>query len=617
MAGLCGVVGVADGIEDVAAGLEWTGEESTTLFRDERLAIAGSFAVSEAADQPVQVGEDTLLWIWGSVFGFDGDDGYQSRDVTAESVFEYCADLYERHGPSFVSGLNGDFVGVIYDRRAETVSIVTDRLALRDTYYVQPEDGPLVFSTAIQSLSRHPAVTPRFDDRLVAAYLGCDFRTFGCTTPLEGTFLFPPGSITSVDLPSGSMTARQYWTPTYRPRERSFSSFLDEFAELFETVIAERLQPGREYGLLLSGGADSRLVLAAADRQARANLTAYHCTGWMNREARAAEQAALTAGVDFEWIQRGPDYHERALERNPGLSNFVGTFEQAHAEGFVGEIRDDVDAMVTASFADSNFKAHSFPQRSLDLGPLGTVHLPRLEPMDRIEHFVEYWADDPPRYLDTSVDPKAILRSNIRETDAGIDHHGLTYGSPEELFVCGTLTPRTNGSVLFLLQSLRQYLPAWSPFVDNRLVDLYLSTPTRHFVRHNVVARAVKRLDPDLAAVTYANTGLPLSSPFWAHWIGEHCLGFSDEHLSITDPPAPHLSNGPWPHNPRLIREQSFVREAIEANEDLIRELPFLDVEGVWECYRAHMDGERNDAELYGLVTLLAMPVTRRIVDGG
>jgi len=616
MAGLCGVVGSADGIEAVAAGLEWTGEETTTLFQDDALAIAGSFAVSDEADQPVAVGADTLLWVWGSVFGFEDEDGYRPRDVTQESVVDYCAGLYERHGPSFVSGLNGDFVGVLYDRRAETVSIFTDRLALRDTYYVEPEDGPLVFSTAVQSLSRHPAVTPRFDSRLITEYLACDFRTFGLETPLEGTALVPPSAVTTVDLLSRSRTVRQYWTPAYRPQDRSFSSFLDEFSDLFEMVIAERLQPDREYGLLLSGGADSRLVLAATDRESRANLTAYHCTGWMNREARAAEQAALTAGVDFEWIQRGPDYHERALQRNPALSNFVGTFEQAHAEGFIEAISDDVDAMVTASFADSNFKAHSFPQRRLDLGPLGTVHLPRLEPMDRIEHFVEYWASDPPRYLDASVDPEAVLRSEIRQTDTGVDHHGLAYDSPEELFVCGTLTPRTNGSVLFLLQSLRQHLPAWSPFVDNRLVDLYLSTPVRHFARHNVIARAVERLDPALAGVTYANTGLPLDYPFWAHWVGEHCLGFADEHLSITDPPASHLSNGPWPHNPRLIREQSFVRDSIEANEDLIRELPFLDLAGVWECYDAHIAGERNDDELYGLVTLLEMPITRRIVEG-
>jgi asparagine synthase (glutamine-hydrolysing) len=615
MAGLCGVVGGGDGIDDVAAGLEWTGEETTTLFRDGTLAVAGSFPIFEEADQPVQVGDDALLWVWGSVLGFEDEDGYRPRDVTAESVVAYCGDLYEKYGLEFVSGLNGDFVGVLYDRRAGSVSIFTDRFGLRDTYYVKPTAETLVFSTAIQSLSGYPDVTPAFDSELVAEYLACDFRTFGLKTPLEGTFLFPPGAVTTVDPASLSMSARQYWTPTYRPRERSFSSFLDEFSSLFETVVAERLQSNREYGLLLSGGADSRLVLAAADSDQRRNLTAYHCTGWMNREARAAEQVALTAGVDFEWIQRGPDYHERALSHNPGLSNFVGTFEQAHAEGFIDRISDDVDAMVTASFADSNFKAHSFPQSSLDLGPLGTVHLPKLGPMDRIEHFVDYWVDDPPRYLSTSVDPEAVLRSEIRETDAGIEHHGLTYGSPEELFVCGTLTPRTNGSVLFLLQSLRQHLPAWSPFVDNRLVDLYLSTPKRHFVRHNVIARAVERLDPALGAVTYANTGLALSAPFWAHWIGEHCLGFADQHLSITDPPAPHLSNGPWPHNPRMIREQSFVRESIEANEDLIRELPFLDWEGVRECYRAHMAGERNDDELYGLVTLLEMPVTRRIVE--
>jgi len=615
VAGLCGVVGGNRGIEAVATGLEWTGEESTTIYRDDSIAVAGSFTAEEAAAQPVQASDGTLIWIWGSVFGFGDRTGYQPRDQGAERAGTYCSQLYDEHGTAFVAGLNGDFVGLLYDPDDRTLSVFTDRLGLRDTYYVQATDGPLVFSTAIQSLSRHPDVEPSFDERYVAEYFSCHFRTFGLKTPLEGTYLFPPGSVTAVNTASLDVDSRQYWSPERRPLDRPFSYFLDEFSTRFENAVTERLQAGKQYGVLLSGGSDSRLLLAATGPELRENLTAYHCAGWTSREARTAEEAARTAGVDFELLRRPTDYHERALARNPKLSNFVGTFEQAHTEGFMPEVRDEVDAMVTASFADSNFKAFSFPRYSFEVGSFGTVRLPILKSMNSIDRYVDFWLSDQPAYLQPAVDPEAVLRSEIRATESGIDHHGVTYGSPEELFTCGMLTPRTNGSVLFMLQSLRHHLPAWSPFVDNRLVDLYLSMPTRFFVRRNIVVRAIERLDRRLADVPYANSGLPMRYPLPAHILAQHGLEFADKHLPITQPPAPHLSHGPWPDIPELIRTQSFVETAIEDHEQAIRKLPFLDWDGVRECYREHLEGENNAKVLYGLLGLLEMPVTQRIVN--
>jgi asparagine synthase (glutamine-hydrolysing) len=528
MAGLCGVVGDADHVETVAADFEWTGEETTTTFHGDSLSVAGSFTSSEEADQPVSLDDDGLLWVWGTIFGYEHDDGYQPRDPLGEPAVTYCADLFDEHSIEAVSGLNGAFVGIYYDRGAGSVSVFTDRLGLRDTYYAQPTDETLVFSTAIQSLSRHPAVTPAFDTEYITEYFTCQHRTFGCRTPvgscsrrspLAGTSLFPPASVTTVNTNSLATDTRQYWTPRYRPLDRPFSYFLDEFAERLEDAVTERLRADREYGLLLSGGVDSRLVLAAMAPQIREDLTAYHISGWMGREARTAKQVATTASVDFELLERDRDYHERALSHNPALSNFVGTFEQAHAEGFAGQIESNVDALLTASFADSNFKGHSFPQYDVDIWPVGTIHPPLLRSMDSVDDYIDFWLTDPPPYLQTSADAEAVVRSEIQTTKNGIEHHGITYDSPEELFVCGALTPRTNGSVLFLLQSLRQHLPAWSPFVDNRLIDLYLSMPVKFSVRRNIVAQAIERLDPELSKIPYANTGLAPRYPLVAHLV--------------------------------------------------------------------------------------------------
>lgn len=614
MAGVCGIIGSGDHhLEAVAADLQWTGEEKTTNFESDEVSIFSSFTSEVPTTQPISVGDDSLLWVWGSIAGVETHDGYKPRKHT-DTTADHCARLYDRYGMEFVTRLNGDFFGLVYDRGAGSVSLFTDRIGLRDAYYTQPDGETFVFSTAIQSLSRHPDVTPAFDTEYITEYFSCHNRTFGVETPLVGTSLFPPGSVTTIEVDTLDRTVDRYWTPRYEPQDRPFSAFVEAFSRRFHAAVNERLQADKQYGLLLSGGIDSRLVLAAVEPQYRGNLTAYHMADWWSREARIAAEAAEAAGVDFEYLERDPEYTERALSRNPKLSNFVGTFEQAHAEGFMPEIRSEVDEMLTASFADSNFKGYSFPQRQLRVGPIGTVMLPWLKSMDSIDDYIEFWMTDPPAYLHSSSDAESVLRREIYPTEAGIEHHGITYPSPRDLFIGGALTPRTNGSVLFILQSLRQHCPAWSPYVDNRLVELCLSMPMRFFTRRNIIAAAMERLDSDLAKVPYANTGLPVTYPQVAHVVGEHAVRFKDRYLPTEDPPKPYVTNGPWPNHAEVIRSQSFVEDALRRNEGKIRKLPFLDWDGVWECYDEHMSGTNNRTELYGLLTLLEMPITERIV---
>ena len=62
-----------------------------------------------------------------------------------------------------------------------------------------------------------------------------------------------------------------------------------------------------------------------------------------------------------------------------------------------------------------------------------------------------------------------------------------------------------------------------------------------------------------------------------------------------------------------LIRHHRFVRATIERNEDQIAALPFLDREGIEQCYRDHLQGENNWRDLYALVTFLETPLAKRV----
>jgi asparagine synthase (glutamine-hydrolysing) len=615
MVGLCGVLGNPDdSADEMASDLEWTGREARAGFADSAVSVAAVDHPGSGRERPAtDADEEVFLWVWGNVYGRETDDGYRSRRRDAETPARYCLDRYEERGLEFVDRLNGDFAGVVYDRRAGTVSVFTDRLATHDLYYARPADGTLVFSSRIQSLARHPSVTPGF----AVDYLHEFFvytRSMGVRTPLEGVSMFPPGTVTTFDLEAETLRTRRYWMPRHRPRDRPFSHFVDEFVDRYRAALAERVDEDGEYGVFLSGGSDSRVLLAAMGERARANATAYHMSDWMSREARTAERIAMTAGVDFELLTRQRDYLDDLLERSPALSNFYGQFTQAHAEGFMERVRGEVDAVVEAHYTDLLFKGWGIPRRSVTVDPVGTVTLPVRKSSGTVEDYVDEWARDPPAYLRTERTTREILREEIRERAGSVDHHGVAYESARDLNVWSHVVPQTNMGGGFFLHSLRQHLPHRNPLLDNRLIDLSLSMPIEYFLRRNVVNAAVERLSPALASIPHSTTGAPIDRQFPFDFATRVARGLARKFTPVGETsPAPHLTHHPWPPTEELLRIRPFVRETLADKEGLIRRLPFLDWEAANECYREHLAGANNTRELATLVTFLRMPVTERV----
>ncbi len=544
---------------------------------------------------------------WGSVWGFDGPDGYTVPD---ESSAAYCASLYGQYGLDFVSGLNGNFAGVVHDRDAGTVSLFTDRFGSRTLHCYRTDDG-LVFSTNVQSLPLHPAVETEFDVEYLAEYFSLQ-RSFGVKTPLKGVELLQPGSTATVSLDDRTVESDRYWYPTYDPVDEPREYFSRRLVEILERAVAERTDAGTEYGLLLSGGSDSRLALAALNGADR-DVHAYHLADWANPEAAVARRVAATVGVPITLLRRDRDYQARAARSTPRIANFVGYFNQVHAAGFEDTLREDVEYLFSGHYGDMLFKGNHVPTLSVDLGRIGSFSLPIEANDGNLDAYIDDRVSDAPAYVRDALSRSMheVYEANVSRRGSGIVDHGVAYGSLREAMLCSRF-PLTNGTSQFFYHGTLQTMPSGTLFLDNRLVDLFLSTPTSQLLRGNLIGRAIEHLDPALAEIPHGNTNVPLSSSFPLHEFGRLATAFTRRHLSDTFD-EPHWTAGPWTNHSELIRSHDFVREAIDEHEGLIQSLPFLSWEGVNECYRAHLDGEDNLAALYTLVTFLRMPVVRRI----
>lgn len=615
MVGLCGLVCRSEpSALPIAQSLARCGDERIARLERERV---DAFAVDHRArpgtsDEPAVL-DDCEVLVWGDLYGHERDDRYVPRREShpSASTAEYLAALYDRYGADCFEGLNGEFAAVVYDDGS--LSLVTDRLGSKPIFYTTADDGSVLFSTAIQSLALDEAFTPEFETEYLVEFLAHE-RAFGTKTPLSGVEKVPPGSVLTVDVDEGTTEAERYWYPHYDPRNVSRDFFVRELARRFRAAIDDRTADGADYGALLSGGIDSRLIVGVSSPR-----IAYHLTGWESEETKTAREVARVAGCTFRPLWRDRDYQAESLERTPRLSNFVGGFDEGHATGFLDDVREEIDVLLSGHLSDTLFAANYLPRQSqsVPFPGLGSVDLPRPADVETVDEYLDVRANPAPPFLDDDAPtPREVLERNVRRTDDGVDHHGVHYDSVEDLVLCDHFYPRSNAKPFFEY-STEQYLPLRKPFMDNRLVDLHLMTPRKYLVSGNLINAAMRLLTPELSEIPDGNTRVKPRHPFVAHYLGELWTHLRRTHLPVDDPPEPHLSHGPWPDNASLIRTHDFVERALRRNETTAERVDELDVDGVYETYQAHLDGEDNTQVLYPLLTLLEMPITSEVVETG
>jgi asparagine synthase (glutamine-hydrolysing) len=606
--GLCGVLGPREHDPDLLADdLRWLGHEVSRSVDDDRVAVRS--AVHPAPDRavPATTPDGTQVWVDGDVWGAETPDGYRRRLDTDATVAEFVADEYARAGTDCFAGLNGTFVAVVVDP-VDGVHLVTDRLGTHPMFVARDPAGAVVFSTQIGSLAAWPGAVSGFTTDFVAEYLTLG-SVGGVETPLAGVSELPPSSVTTVDPADPGLGSTSYWRPRYRPLGLSYDYFADEFRERFAAAVADRVDPDRTYGVLLSGGSDSRAVLAALPDDV--DVRTYHTTGWEGRETRAAAGVAAAADRPFEPLWREPDDYQRLLETTPAGMNYLGRFNEAHLAAFAPRLRSEVDVLVSGLGADTLFREHAFRVPSVDLGVLGQVDLPWIDRERSVGAFLDRRTRATPAYLDTATSLRTVLGRHV--TGGGrIDHHGVPCRTVDELVFFDDFYPFSNKSDYFF-HALNRTAPHWSPFFDNRLLDLALRVPLRHRVRRNLIDTVTERLSPTLAAVPHAKTGVSLSASFPRKYLSMYANNFVWKFLSDDQPSEPHQNHGPWPDMPELLRVGGFAEETFTDCRPLVESLPFLDWDGVNQCYRDHCDGADNTFVLYTLLSFLRMPATTRV----
>jgi asparagine synthase (glutamine-hydrolysing) len=188
---------------------------------------------------------------------FHGDVYNDEAAGVDPSAFVY--QLYEKEGPDFVSFLNGSFIVAIVDEDENIVLLANDRLATKPLFYFKDSEA-LYFGPEMKSLLLIPSLERKLNYAAVADFLANGHFTREHTL-IEG--LETLDNATVLNISNGAIARHRYWEYNFEPEGKDLGQrhYQITLAELLRKAVRRRLRTNNTYGILLSGGYDSRGIL--------------------------------------------------------------------------------------------------------------------------------------------------------------------------------------------------------------------------------------------------------------------------------------------------------------------------------------------------------------------
>ena len=274
---------------------------------------------------------------------FSGEDFTDQTDIDALRMrghefgsddASYLVHLYEEVGYEFLEKLNGWFSGVLVDLREQKFILFNDRYGVNRLYYHEDASG-FYFASEAKALLKILPGTRQLDLRSLGEVLSCE-AVLQNRSLFSGISLLPPGSawVFSRGEPVKKKTyfKQETWE---RQSELTESEFYEKLKETWRRTLPKYFAGKQSIGLSLTGGVDSRMILAWAPRPP-GSLPCYTWGGTYRdcadvriarRAAKLCQQPHNTISVGAEFLSQFHDLAERAVYISDGTMDVTGSMD--------------------------------------------------------------------------------------------------------------------------------------------------------------------------------------------------------------------------------------------------------------------------------------------------
>jgi len=262
------------------------------------------------ARQPM-CNEDGTVWLVfnGEIYNFrelrrrlEGAGHKFATDGDGETIVH----LYEDLGTDCFAELNGMFSIAIWDQRRNRLVLARDRIGKKPLFYSHQNDR-LMFASELKCFAQVPGFKPEIDPAAIDDFLTYQYIPHP-TTIWKGVNKLSPGHFATFR--DGELRVARYWN--YDPAHQADLTHDDAVSrvrELLEDSVRIRLQSDVPLGAFLSGGIDSSLIVALAQKNSPTPIRTFSI-GFPDKdfdETRFAAEVARFVGTDHTRFEVTPD----------------------------------------------------------------------------------------------------------------------------------------------------------------------------------------------------------------------------------------------------------------------------------------------------------------------
>lgn len=240
---------------------EWVG------LGHRRLSIIDT---SEKANQPMWDASRRYCIVFnGEIFNYrelKADLEKRGAVFQSQSDTEVLLQLYLREKEQCLRKLNGFFSFCIYDKAEQTFFIARDRYGVKPLLYLFDEDK-FIFASEMKTILQY-GIDKTLDHTSLISYLQLNYIPAPDTIFSHVKKLLPGHYLT---VGRRSITSRRWYEIPFDPAQAetnpiSYTEAKNQFGQLLEKAVQERLIADVPLGAFLSGGIDSSVITGLASR---------------------------------------------------------------------------------------------------------------------------------------------------------------------------------------------------------------------------------------------------------------------------------------------------------------------------------------------------------------
>jgi len=346
--------------------------------------------------------------------------------------------------------LEGYFNLLVWDKIKKKGIFVNDKLGLNPLYYAMIDGNSLVVSTRLKDLLNLTGIEKQIDTIALSQFALFNYF-LGSRTFIKGVHRLAPGTVLKWE--NGKITHERYWDAGNIIKEEPLpeNESIEKIASLFLQVVSEWVLGHKKIGILLSGGYDSRAILACLFKL---GIKGYAYT-WDNpavRETGIAQRLSKETGFKLKFLPFYP-----SAEATENLIYEVGEITEFNFPLFhigrynaIKQISDRLDIIFSGQ--GELIRITPVPNDYISETTLNNIY--RNSDRKKIDHFF-----------------------SLQEDDKSFQEFAYRHLSPVEQLTCFLLYNAYRDDYGILRYGESSLIPVVMPFFDGRIIELLLKSP--------------------------------------------------------------------------------------------------------------------------------------------